>query len=162
MDSMKSGPLAGGPVARSLRITGATNIMVGSLAAAVALNGMIGIEVLRIGGQAVLLAVIFASLVFASSAVCIDILGRSGQAMSNLRSIGATRSNVSSALLMSIIMYGGIGSVIGALAGAGVGPALVGVSFGPGVFAEAAEVVVASAAALGAGVYLGGRYAWNR
>ena len=159
---MKSAKFVGNPVARSLKLSGSTHTVVAALSAAVALNGLVGMQALHAVGQAVLVGVIFASLAAGSAAICVDILGRSTQAIASLRSIGASRGSISSALIGPVLVYGAAGSAAGAIVGAALGATLVGAPLGAGLYVDVPVVIVASAAAMVAGVYAGGRVTWSR
>jgi hypothetical protein len=150
----------GGPVARSLRITGSTHMMAGAISAAVALNGMAASSELGSMGQVVVLVVLFISLAACSAAISIDILNRSSKVVGDLRSIGASRWSVSSALFGSLLLYGAVGSTFGALVGAGLGAALSGSGLGLGTAVEVFAVLVASVGALAAGSFAGERATW--
>ncbi len=160
---MRAGTLTqrGGPVARSLRITGSTHLMVAMLSAAVALNGAAAAQALGFTGFVVATAVVFASLAACSAAISVDILRRSGKTVSDLRSIGATSSSISSAIFGSVLAYGALGSAVGGVAGGALGSALVGP--GPALSAVygVVTVVLASSAALAVGTYAGGRATWR-
>lgn len=150
----------GGPVARSLRITGSTHLMAGAVSGAVALNGMAAAQELGASGQIAVLVVVFASLAACSAAMAVDVLKRSSKTVGDLRSIGASRWSISSALFGSLFLYGAIGSALGAVAGAGLGTLLSGAGFGLGTVAELFAMIVASAGAFAAGSYAGGRATW--
>ncbi|MDE1854162.1 MAG: hypothetical protein KGI38_10535 [Thaumarchaeota archaeon] len=159
---MKTEFLAGSMVTRSLKITGPTRMIVAAVSAAVALDGMVAILALGPVGQAVLFAVLFASLAAGSWAVSVDVLKRSSQAVDNLRSIGASSGAISSAVAGSLIVYGAGGSALGAVVGAGLGLALLGSGTAvASALLEAFAVVVASSAAITVGVYGGGRAVWH-
>ena len=148
-------------MSKSLRITGSTRLMVSAFSAAVALNGMVAIRALGPVGQGVLFAVIFVSLSAGAAAVSVDIFNRSSQAVSNLRSIGASRWSISSAVVNSVLVYGAVASTVGAALGAALGSVLAGSGLGVLALFEVLAVAVASAAALAAGVYAGGRVTWR-
>ena len=160
---MKAGSLMqrGGPIARSLKITGSTHLMVATFSAAVALNGAAAAQALGAGGLAAVTAVVFASLAACSAAISVDILRRSGKTVSDLRSIGASSSSISSAIFGSVLVYGAAGSALGAVVGALLGSLFA----GPGLALSTAygvlAVVVASSAALAIGTYAGGRATWR-
>ena len=152
----------GDMVARSLSITRTTHALVAVVTAAVTLNAMVAMQFIGLLGQAVLLSLVFVTLAAGLSAVSLEVYSRSGQAVSNLRSIGATSGSLSKAVLVSIIGYGAAGSALGAAAGAGLGAALGGPSVaGVTALAEGVGVIVAASAATAAGVYLGARAAWR-
>jgi predicted lysophospholipase L1 biosynthesis ABC-type transport system permease subunit len=159
---MKSGPIVGGPVARTMKITGSTNMAVGALTAAVTINGMIGLQVLDSFGQAVLLGVIFLSVAAVSAAFSADLFRRSLQAIANLRSMGASTGSISSAVFGNFLVYGAAGSILGSAMGAALGASLVGTSLGAGTVFEVLGAIAASAAATAAGVYAGRRASWSR
>lgn len=148
-------------VARSLKISATTHLLVASIAAGVAANAAVALRFLGLGGQAVLLAVVFASLAAGSSAVAADVYSRSSQVMNSLKSIGATRSSLSSAVVFAVIGYGAGGATLGAVAGLGIGAGL-----GPGApdgaaLLELVAVILAACAGMSAGVFLGARRAWS-
>ena len=149
-------------VARSLGISKSTHTVILAVAAAVALNAMVAIQFLSIIGQAVLLAVIFVSIAFGASAISADVYSRSSQTVSNLRSIGANSGSLSAALVSSTLAYGAGGSVLGACIGAALG---VGVGnpggLGSNLIVETVWVIIASCAAIVAGVYAGTKSVWR-
>lgn len=152
----------GGPVARSLRITGSTHAMVVAFSAAISLNGMVAAQATGLLGEAAALAVIFASVAACSAAVSIDVLNRSSKTVADLRSIGASRWSISSALFGSMFAFGAVGSALGGLAGGAIGSAIAGTGFGTSALMEAVAVVAVSASAVAAGSYVGGRATWRR
>ncbi|MCL5672351.1 MAG: hypothetical protein JRN56_07425 [Nitrososphaerota archaeon] len=160
---MRAGTLTqrGGPIARSLRITGSTHLMVATFSAAVALNGAAAAQALGVAGLVVAVAVVFASLAVCSAAISIDILRRSGKTVSDLRSIGATSSSISSAIFGSVLAYGALGSAVGAVVGAALGSVLAGPGLALSTVYGVVAVVVASSAALAIGTYTGGRATWR-
>ncbi len=158
MDSMRSGEM----VARSLKITRATHTLVAAVTAAVALNTMVAIQSLGVAGQAVLLAIVFLSLGLGSYAVSTDVYSRSGQAIANLRSIGASRGSISSALALAIVGYGVVGAALGAVVGALLSLALgSGGAGGVSMLIQSAGVIAAASAATAAGFYAGVRSSWR-
>jgi len=147
-------------VARSLRITRTTHLLVASITAAVALNATVAVQFLAPIGQAVLLSVLIVFIALGSAAVSRDIFTRSSQAVSSLRSIGATSGSLSSAVMLSNLEYGGIGSAAGAIVGVALGAAFGGSSGFMSVYGFAL-VVGASVAAVALGAYAGGRSLWR-
>lgn len=148
-------------VARSLKISAATHLLVAATAAGVAVNAVVAMRFMGLGGQAVLLAVVFASLAAGSSAVAADVYSRSSQVVSSLKSIGATRTSLSSAVVFAVIGYGAGGATIGAILGLALGAGL-----GPGPLDGAAliqfiAVILAACAGVSAGVFIGARRAWS-
>lgn len=160
---MKSGQLPGrgGEVARSLGIRTSTLATVGATSSAIALNGMIAVQALGFVGRISVLAVVFVSVAACSAAVTVDVLGRSAKAVSDLRSIGASQWSVSSALFWSMFAYGALGSVIGGVAGASIGGALMSTAFGAGAAEMVVVVLLACVSAVAAGAYAGGKYKWH-
>jgi hypothetical protein len=149
-------------VARSLRISGATHLVVASVAAGVAINASVAMEFLGLTGQVVLLAVVFASLAAGSSAVSVDVYSRSSQVVSNLRSIGASRNSVSSAVVFSMIGYGAGGAALGGIVGTLLGAALGGIGImGGTMLIQLVAVIFAACAGLSAGVFFGARASWH-
>jgi hypothetical protein len=150
-------------VAKSLGISRSTRTVVMAVAAAVALNAAVAIQFLSFLGQAALLVIIFVSVGLGSSAISADVYSRSGQTVSNLRSIGAKSGSLSAALATATLGYGAGGSAVGAFLGAGLGLAIGNPNgVGVAVLADTAAVVVSSTAAVVAGVYLGARAVWRR
>lgn len=145
-------------VARSLKIGRATHVTVAALVAGIALNASIAIQFLGTLGQGVLLVVIFLSVVAGLSAISADLFSRSGQAVSSLKSIGASGKSISYAVTLSVVGYGAAGAVLGAVAGAAAG-----VAFGnAGASATSLVlgwlgVVAAASSATAAGVYAGAK-----
>ena len=147
----------GGPVARALRITGPTRGLAVALPAAVSLNGAIAAQAVGLLGQAMVLAVIFASVAVCFAAISADVLSRSAKAVSDLRSIGASRGSISSALFGSMLTYGAAGAAAGSLVGTIVGSVLVGPGPGTGTLVDVVFAVAATAGAVAAGSFAGGR-----
>jgi hypothetical protein len=156
---MKAGPVlrTGGPVARSLGVGGPTRAAVLAFSAAISLNGALAAEGAGPAGQAAAVAAVFASVAVCSAAVSLDVLKRSARAVADLRSLGATRRAIASALFWSVFVYGAAGSVAGGAAGALAGSALD----GGGRALVALAVVLASAGGAALGSYAGGRGAWR-
>lgn len=149
-------------VARSLKISRTTHIVVASLSLGVALNAAVAMQYLGITGQAVLLAIVFASLVAGSSAVSMDVYSRSSQVVSNLRSIGASKNSVSSAVVFSMIGYGAGGAAIGGVLGVPIGAVLGGGTVvGTTILIQVIAVVVAASSGMSAGIFFGARAGWR-
>lgn len=149
-------------VARSLKITRATHLVVASVAAAVTINAAVAVRLVGLPGQAVLLAVVFATLAVGSSAVSMDVYSRSSQAVSNLRSIGATRNTVSSAVAYSMMAYGAGGAALGGVVGVAIGGVLGGAGTSGGtVLVQMVAVIFVACAGLVAGAFAGARQAWS-
>ncbi len=149
-------------VSRSMRISRATHLAVATLAAAISLNVMVAVQFIGILGQAVLLAAVFCAVSVALTSISSDIYSRSSEAVSHLRSIGATSKSISKALALSMLTYGGGGALIGALAGAGFGEAF-GTS-GAGALAlivELTAVLITCAGSVAVGAYWGARVSWH-
>ncbi len=149
-------------VARSLKISTSTRLVVASMAAGVALNAAVAMQYVGLGGEFVLLAVVIASLAAASSAVSLDVFSRSSQVVANLRSIGASRGSVSSAVVVSMVGYGAGGAALGGVIGAMLGAALGGGALGGTMLVQLAAVIAAAAAGMSAGIFLGARAVWRR
>lgn len=160
---MKAGAIVqrGGPVARSLKITGTTHAMFAAFSAGAALNGAVAALALGVAGDLVVVAAIFSTLALCSAAVSADVLNRSSKAVADLRSMGASRAAISTALFGAVVIYGAAGAAIGGLAGAGLGSVLLGSSIGTRTALVIIAVVGASTAAQAAGSYAGGRSAWR-
>ena len=149
-------------VVRSLNISRATHLVVASTAGGVAMNAGVALQFGGVGGQALLLAVVFATVALASSAVATDVYSRSGQVVSNLRSIGASRTSVSSAVALSMLGYGAGGSALGGALGTLLGASLAGAGLqGYALLVELVAVVFSACAGVAAGVYLGARKGWR-
>ena len=146
---------------RSLNVSKSTHLLVASLAIAVSANAAAAIQLIGLMGQIALLVVIFVTVAVGTSAISSDILARSSQTITNLRSIGASRSSISSAVFFSVIGYGVAGSALGAGAGAALGMALGGQGGAVSVLFAVLGVILASSAAAAAGVYAGGRGTWS-
>ena len=151
----------GSPVARSLRITGSTHAIAAAFSAAISLNGIIAAQALGPIGKAAVVAVIFVSVAACAAAVSVDVLSRSAKAVSDLRSVGASRRSISSALFGALFAYGAAGSALGGLVGAVLGSALAGGAFGVQSIVLVVAAVAASAGAVAAGAFLGGRSTWR-
>jgi hypothetical protein len=149
-------------IARSLRISMATHAEVAAVSAAVALNAMVAMQFLGIGGQAVILFAVFVLLCVGLAAASMDLYSRSKQTLSNLRSIGASSDKISRAVITSIATYGAAGALLGTAAGAGIGAGLGGSgTAGANILVQSLGVLVASSGAIVAGVYAGGWATWR-
>jgi hypothetical protein len=150
-----------GVVARSLKLTRATSILVGALAAGVSLNVMVAMQFVGTLVQALLIVIVFATLGFSSSAMASDVLSRSEQSVASLRSMGATHGGLAGAMLGVVLVWGLVGAALGTGLGSALGMAAGG-SAGPlTAIVDGAGVIVASAGAVVAGVYLGARSSWH-
>jgi len=148
-------------LARSLKVSKSTHLVVASVAAAVAANAAAAILMTGTVGQIVLLALIFVTLAAGTSAISSDIYVRSSQTIANLRSIGASSRSLSSAIFLSVIGYGIAGSALGAGLGAALGVVLGGQGGVVSLSIAVLGVILASSAAAAAGVYAGGRRVWS-
>jgi hypothetical protein len=148
-------------LAKSLKVSKSTHLVVASVAAAVAANAAAAIQLTGLVGQVALLALIFVTLAAGTSAISSDIYARSSQTITNLRSIGASSRSLSNAVFFSVIGYGVAGSTLGAGIGAGLGLALGGQVGVLSTLVAVFGVIIASSAAAAAGVYAGGRRAWS-
>ena len=148
-------------LARSLKVSKSTHLVVVTVAAAVAANAAAAIQMTGTVGQAVLLALIFVTLAAGTSAISSDIYARSSQTIANLRSIGASSRSLSSAVFFSVIGYGVAGSALGAGVGSALGFALGGQGGVASLLVAVLGVILASSAAAAAGVYAGGRRTWR-
>jgi len=148
-------------LARSLKVSKSTHLVVASVAAAVAANATAAILMTGTVGQIVLLALIFVTLAAGTSAISSDIYVRSSQTIANLRSIGASSRSLSSAIFLSVIGYGIAGSALGAGLGAALGVVLGGQGGIVSLSIAVLGVILASSAAAAAGVYAGGRRVWS-
>ena len=150
-------------VARSLKISGPTHLVVASVSAGVAVNAALAMQFLGLGGDAAILVTAFLSLAAAAAAVSMDVYSRSAQVVSNLRSIGASRNSVSSAVVLSLIGYGGAGSVLGGVLGTALGASLEGAGAAGGTMViQLVAVVLAACGGMSAGVFYGARASWHR
>jgi len=148
-------------MARSLKVSKSTHLVVATVAAAVAANAAAAIQMTGTVGQAVLLALIFVTLAAGTSAISSDIYARSSQTIDNLRSIGASSRSLSSAVFFSVIGYGVAGSALGAGIGSAVGLVLGGQGGVVSLLVAVLGVILASSAAAAVGVYAGGRRTWR-
>ena len=148
-------------IAKGLKISGSTHTLVASVSAIVALNAAVALQFIGLDAQAALLATVFASMAFCTAMVATDLFSRSGQAVSSLRSMGATTGSISSAVVLAMIGYGVAGAAIGAALGGALG---AGLGAGPGLLSlliDSVAVIVISSFALIAGFYAGVRRAWR-
>lgn len=149
-------------VARGLGISSPTRVLAAALVGTVSVNASLAMQ---FGGTQTLVALsalFFASVATGAWAISRDVCSKSAQAISNLRSIGATRPFILSAVLVSILSYATLAAACGAFAGAVAGESVL----GAGIALERAMVYAAllaavSAAASGAGAYAGVRGAWR-
>jgi len=148
-------------LARSLKVTRSTHLLVASVAAAVASNATIAMQFTGLSGQLVMAGIIFVCLALGTSAISSEIFSRSSQTISNLRSIGASSRSLSSAVMMSVLGYGLAGSALGALVGVALGSALGGAAGANSLLIEVLVVLLATSAASAMGVFMGGRAAWR-
>ena len=148
-------------LARSLNVTKSTRQVIATVAAAVAANAAAAIQLTGLIGQISLLVLIFVTLSAGTSAISSDIYARSGQTIANLRSIGASRRSLSSAVFFSVIGYGVAGSALGAGIGAALGIAMGGQGGAVTIMVTVLGVILASSAAAAAGVYAGVRRTWR-
>jgi uncharacterized integral membrane protein len=148
-------------LARSLKVSRSTHLVVATVAGAVAANAAVAMQFTGPAAQIAMLALIFISLAVGTSAISSDIYSRSSQVVSNLRSIGASNRSLSNAVFFSVFWYGVAGSALGAGIGAALGLSLGGQGGAFSVFIAVPEVVLASSAAAAAGVYAGGRGTWR-
>jgi len=148
-------------LARSLKVSKSTHTVVATVAAAVAANAAVAMQFTGLAAQVATLILIFVSLALGTSAISADIYSRSSQAVSNLRSIGASSRSLANAVFFSLIGYGVAGSTLGAVVGAGLGISLGGQGGALSVLTAVFAVVLASSAAAAAGVYAGGRGTWR-
>ena len=148
-------------LARSLKVSKSTHLVVATLAVAVAANAAAAIQLIGLVGQIALLSLIFVTLALGTSAISSDIYARSSQTIANLRSIGASSRSLSSAVFFSVIGYGVAGSTVGAGVGAALGMALGGQGGAAAVLVTVLGVILASSAAAVAGVYAGVRRTWR-
>ncbi|HEV2138798.1 MAG TPA: hypothetical protein VGR53_08140 [Nitrososphaerales archaeon] len=148
-------------LARGLKITRSTHLLVAAVATAVAANATVALQFTGLAGEIVLLALIFGSLAVGTSAISADIYARSSQTVSNLRSIGASSRSISSAVLIPILVFGIAGSALGAGIGAGLGLTLGGPGGPVTILIQVIVVILTSSAASAAGVFAGGRAAWR-
>jgi len=149
-------------VARSLKISGATHMVIASVSAGVAVNAAVAMQFLGVGGEAAILAMAFLSLAAAACAVSMDVYSRSSQVVSNLRSIGASRNSVSSAVILSLIGYGGGGAALGGLIGVALGAGLRSSGALGGVLViQLVVVVLAACGGISAGIFYGARVSWR-
>ncbi|HYA55205.1 MAG TPA: hypothetical protein VED22_00260 [Nitrososphaerales archaeon] len=148
-------------LARSLKVSRSTHLVVATVAAAVAANAAAAILLIGFPGQIALLGLIFVTLAAGTSAISSDIYARSSQTIANLRSIGASSRSLSSAVFFSVIGYGIAGSALGAGIGSTLGVALGGQGGAVSVLVAVVGVILASSAAAAAGVYAGGRRTWS-
>jgi hypothetical protein len=142
-------------------MTRSTHLLVAAVATAVAANAIVAVQFTGLVGQIILLALIFGSLAVGTSAISTDIYSRSSQTVSNLRSIGASSRNISSAVLIPVLKFGIAGSALGACVGGALGAALGSPSGLATILTEVLAVILTSSAASAAGVYAGGRAAWR-
>ncbi|HEV2225499.1 MAG TPA: hypothetical protein VGR56_01690 [Nitrososphaerales archaeon] len=148
-------------LARGLKITKSTHLLVAAVATAVAANATVAVQFTGLAGEAVLLALIFGSLAIGTSAISADIYASSSQTVSTLRSSGASTKSISSAVLIPILIFGIAGSALGAGIGAGLGMTLGGTDAPVTILTQVIAVILTSSAASAAGVFAGGRAAWR-
>ena len=148
-------------LARSLKVSRSTHLVIATVAAAVAANAAAAMQLTNLVGQATLLVLIFITLAVGTSAISSDIFERSAQAISNLRSIGASSGSLSKAVFVSVIAYGIGGSILGAGIGAALGLSIGGQGGAVSIAFAFPGVILASSAAAAIGAYAGGRRTWR-
>jgi hypothetical protein len=148
-------------VMRSLRVRRTTLALVGCVPAVVAVNGVVLSQVLGIEGLAVGLGLVIACGLLTTFATLLDLLSRSGPSLAALRSVGARRASLATALLVGVLGFGVAGAVLGTAAGAAISLG-VGSAAGGSLLLDALLVIAASAGAVGMGAYAGVGAAWNR
>jgi hypothetical protein len=148
-------------LAKSLKVSKSTHMVVATVAAGVAANASAAMQLTGLYGQVAILALIFATLAIGTSAISTDIYSRSSQAISNLRSIGASSGTLSRAVFFSVIGYGIAGSALGAGIGGALGFTLGGQGGASSIMFAVFGVILASSAAAAIGVYAGGRRNWR-
>ena len=149
-------------VARSLRVTRTTFALVAAFTAFATTNAMITLQFLSVFGQETIFTLLFVSVAVATFAITTDIISRSSQVIANLRSLGAQKIGVASAVFFFLLIYGAAGTVLGAGLGATLGSAMsstFGLSLATLTRAAAALGVSTTATVLG--VYAGVRVAWR-
>jgi len=151
-----------GVVAKSLKMTRATSVLVAALTAGISVNAMVAMQFVGGVAQAVLAGIVFGTLVISTSAVAADVFARSEQSIANLRSIGATLKSMTGAILGAVILWGVAGAILGTGAGSAIGTVSGGSSAtAVSVLVEGSVVILLSVAAMSAGVYLGARRSWR-
>lgn len=159
-------PGADPAVVRSLRIARSTFSVVAAFSALVATNVMLTLRTLSLAGQATVLALTFSLVCIITAALVVDILSRSSQAVSTLRTLGANQRVVAVSILVSLIAFGAAGSAAGALLGGGLGAALGAFGAAPAqgvteTLTAGLVVWVLSIVAVAAGVFVGVRTSWR-
>jgi len=142
-------------------VSKSTHVVVATVAAAVAANAAAAMQLTGPFGQVAILCLIFATLAIGTTAISTDIYARSSQAISNLRSIGASSGSLSRAVFLSVIGYGIAGSALGAGIGGALGFTLGGQGGATSIMLAVIGVILASSAAAAIGVYAGGRRNWR-
>jgi len=154
--------LSDGLVTKSLKMTRATSLLVASLTAGISVNVMVAMQYVGGFAQALLSGIVFVTLAVSTSAVSADVFARSEQSISNLRSVGATLKSMTGAILGVVLFWGLAGAVLGTGAGSAIGLVAGGSSPGLlGLMVDGLVVILLSAAAMSAGVYLGARRSWR-
>jgi hypothetical protein len=160
---LKKGVILGNDsvIARSLKVTNATFLMVGSVTTLMACESMVILGLLNALGEAAILGLTFALGLVITSALATDLVLRSSQSVATLRSLGATRGAVFRSILTSVFIFGVAGTAFGVAAGAGLGLGAGGAASLGGTLVNAALVAVLTLAALGAGVFVGVMRSWR-
>ena len=152
---------AGGVVARSLKMTRVTYALVGVANASIAANSVVAIGYSAFAGQMTLYGFLFASMAMVATAISADVFARSGQAVSSLRSIGASRNSISLVVTTTVLVYGAAGAILGAVLGTAIGMGIGGLATSVDTAFTALIVVTISAVATATGVYAGARLTWR-
>lgn len=146
---------------KSLRVTKSTLTLVAFVPAVVAVNGMVLTQLLGPTGLTTGLGMVFACTAIAMFLIIADIMDRSTKAVSAMRSIGASRKTLASAILLGLLGFG----VIGACLGSGLGAAIAG-TIGrsiptANIVVSASLVMVVSVVGVASGAYFGLMLAWK-
>jgi len=108
-------------ILRSLKIAKTTFSVVLASTALVATNVMVTLRVLSFPAQVAILVVTFMCVCIIITAVVADVFSRSNQILGTLRTLGAKRETILVTTLVSLLGFGAIGSVLGAVVGVGLG-----------------------------------------
>lgn len=148
-------------VARSMRVSRPTGILSAAIAGGVSVNAAAAVQLIGMPQAALLFVLSFVSVAVGTWAISRDVCMRSAHAISNLRSIGAPKSAILSALLVPVLAYGASSAIVGGLAGG-----LAGEMAATGGYQAAAIVVYGAlmaaiaAMASGVGVLAGVKRSW--
>jgi FtsX-like permease family len=148
-------------VMRSLKVTRGTLALAACIPAIVAMNGMVLASLPGPTGLPVGVGVAFVLTVIATFLVVSDVLDRSRQVVTAMRSIGANKRSLGSPILLGLLGFGAAGALLGSGLGAAAAGAVSLSVPGAAIATDALLVTVATVIGTGSGAYIGMMVAWK-